>query len=337
MPEPVASAEFYTQLATDYAVIFAQKRTNFIGQAAAAQRSVLLPSERYYFFDPKSWLRNSMRPRIPGTESQGTGFAMSTDYYNCTVYSEKIDLTDQLRAAWNIGVVSAEQACGEYLSQKGLQCREGVFVSKYFNTGKWQYDLNGAIGDFTPWDNLTASDPIADVLHWCRMVQLAGAGFRPNIAIMSRLSFDCARQNPQILARITGGATKGDPASVSKELLAQLFELEEIFVADAVTETGEESALTTVTPGTPSFAFGPHMLLLYRPNAQAPFNPSAVTTFAWTGGTMQGLSMAVYAIPMPWLGVSTVRYEIQLAWDDKVTARALGLFAQNICSVPAND
>ena len=343
MGEPVASSEFYTQLATDYAVIFAQKASNFIGNAASVQRPSALPSMRYYYFDPKSWQRNSMKPRPAGAESQGSGFAMSTDYYNCEVYSEKIDLTDQLRASWNIGVVSAEQACGQYLAQKGLLCREAVFVNKFFGTGKWQYDLNGAAGDFIPWDNKAASDPIADVLLWCRMVQLSGAGFRPNIAIMSRLAFDVARNNPQILARVTGGATVGIPAQiVTTDYLAKLFELDAIYIADAVVDNSEESAVTTVTPSAPgatgtSYMFGPHMLLMYRPDATAPFNPSAITTFTWTGESMQGLSMAVYAIPLPWLGVSTVRYEIQMAWDDKITAKPLGLFAQNLCTVPAND
>jgi hypothetical protein len=55
--------------------------------------------------------------------------------------------------------------------------------------------------------------------------------------------------------------------------------------------------------------------------------PSAGYTFVWTGISRGiGTSIAAYRIPMPWLGLNTVRIEGEIAFQHNVVGADLGAF-----------
>ena len=55
--------------------------------------------------------------------------------------------------------------------------------------------------------------------------------------------------------------------------------------------------------------------------------PTAGYIFMWKGISRGiGTTIASYRIPMPWLGLETVRHESEIAFTDKVIGADLGAF-----------
>src|SRR6185503_1960458 len=114
--------------------------------------------------------------------------------------------------------------------------------------------------------------------------------------------------------------SNANPAALSKNLIAQLLELDAIYVMGAVTDTSVENETAA-----PAYIAGNHFLLAHVDRSVNPLKPSAYRTFAWTGGTMRGVALAIFRIPVPDYGDGAIKPEIEMAWDDKVTAPELGV------------
>jgi hypothetical protein len=86
------------------------------------------------------------------------------------------------------------------------------------------------------------------------------------------------KNNASILARISGGSNNGNPATVTKELVASLMELDEIVVLSSVYNTDEETA---TDPMTGSWIVGKEGLLMHRNSSPGWKKPTALRTITW--------------------------------------------------------
>lgn len=336
MPAP-GEQSYYAPLTSRYALGWAQDQTNFIAGSVTPPTPVELPQANYYKFNKADWLKQRLQPRASGTRSAGGGFSLSTDNYHCKVYANHIILSNQDFARWNHPNLSIENATTQILVQGALQSREAAFVQSLFTTGIWgggNFDAIGngttpytsdlSPGDFVKWSNDTGSDPIGDVLRYKRYVALNGAGFAPNIGVCSQKVFDVLSVHPRLLARVSGGATSSSPASLSLSLIAQLLGLEQIYVMKAVTDNAVDNETAS-----PAYIAGDHFLLAHIDRTENPLTASAWRTFAWTGGSMRGVQIAIYNIPAPDHGDGARKLEIEMSWDDKATANELAVLLAN--------
>ena len=299
----------------DVAIAFFQNAANFVAPQVFPSVSVTKESAKYYTFSRDDFMRDEMRERANGGESAGGGFSVSTDSYNAEVYALHKLITARDRANWNVPNLTIEDAAVQWLTQQALQKMEGQWMTDFFTPGVWATDDTS----FDKWDVAATSDPVANV-DSAKLVVSAATGFVPNTLVMDLNTYFALRRHPLIIDRVTGGSTSANPAVVSRQAMASVFEVERLLVSSSVKATNNENE-TIAT----SHVAGKNALLCYVPASPSLTEPSAGYTFMWDAAG-SGQDITVYSIDDPHKGVGTVKHEIEMAWDNKVTSSLLGYF-----------
>lgn len=294
---------------------YMQSADNFIADKVFPIVPVQKQSDLIWNFDGKEWSKAQLRKRAVSTESAVVGLTASTDTYFAHVYSLAHDIGDQTRdnadSAWNLDRLSTES-----LTQRALVSRESIFIDTYLKTGVWGTDLTGVAATPTPgtsflqWSN-PASTPIEDIRLAARMAQKKSGGLRPNKLVVGRKVFDTLVDHPDIVDRVKYGQTPNGAALVNMQALAALFEVDRVLVANAVTDE--------------DFMFDNAALLVYSPDTPSVMMPAAGLTYAWTGYRgANGFGGRIKKFRMEHL--ATDRIEIELAFDQRVIGKSLGVF-----------
>lgn len=308
---------------TNFGQKYLQDASAFVAGVAMPNLPVQKQSDLYWKFDRSDWYRDEAKERADGTESSGSGYNLSTSPYFAKVYAHHKDVTDRQRANAD-AAVAPDNSATEFVMRKLLIRREALFIQKFFATGLWaNQDVGVASGpvagtSFLRWD-VAASDPVNDVRLASELIQ-GTTGYRPNKMLIQRQVWNRLLENDSILARISGGSTVGQPAIVQRQLIAALFELEAIYILDAVWNTAVEGA-TEAT----SFMAGKSALLYYAPNSVSVEEPTAGVTFSWTGfmgATPNGMRIKRFRQE----NIESDRVEGQMAFVQQIIGSDLGFF-----------
>jgi len=174
------------------------------------------------------------------------------------------------------------------------------------------------------WSDYTNGTPIADVTAARRTMQLKSGGFKPNTMVVGKEVRDILINHPDILARLNGGATVTNTALITNAKLAEIFEVENFYVMEAVKNSSVEGVAESN-----SFIGGKHALLAHvAPNAGL-MTPMAGATFAWnTLDGVNNLGITVESFSDDALKRMQVAEHIQvkMSYDMKVTGADLGYF-----------
>ena len=294
---------------TNFSQKYLQDESNFISLRAFPNLPVSKQSDLYYEFNKGDFWRVQNTKRANATESGGGGFRLSTTPYFAGVDAWHKDVSDRDRANAD-SQIALDNSATQYVSQILMITREIEFATTFMTSGSWTTAVNK---DWTA----AASDPIADVKVGKRTIQ-GLTGIRPNKMIFGRQAWDTLTDNDAMLSRITGGANNALPAMVMRTLVAQLFEIDEIFVMDAVKNTAIEGAADAI-----SFIGGDDVLLYYAPNSVSLDEPTAGVVFSWTGflgATTNGIRIKRFRQE----NIESDRIEGQMSYDQKLTAADLG-------------
>jgi hypothetical protein len=272
--------------------------------------------------------RDEMQKRALATESAGTGYNVnSTGTYNCDVWSLHKDVDDQIRSNSD-SPLAPDRDATIFLTQKALIRRENQWVTKFFGTGIWTNNVTGqATADSTHviyWDsgNYPNGNPITDIRHAKTQMRLSSGGFAPNIFVVSRPVFDKLVDHPDFIDRTKYGQTAPNPAVATRQIMAEILELEDVLVIDAVYNTAAEGAAESN-----AFIGGMSAALFYRPKNAGLMTPSAGYVFNWTGliGTTGGAGVRIKTFRMEHL--ASDRVEIDSAFDMRLVSPDLGFFS----------
>ncbi len=241
----------------------------------------------------------------------------------CQVYAYHKDVDEQITANADVPL-NLERSGAKFTARKLLLREEIQWATDFFTTSIWTGSSTG--GDITPaptWDDPT-STPIEDVQTQQAAI-LVNTGFEANVFVMGFQVYQRLIRHPDVIDLIKYGAGPGNPAIANEAALAKIFSVERVVVAKAVKYTAAK------TPGTEAFtgAFitGKNALLCYANPSPSLEEPSAGYRFMGKGISRGlGNSIASYRIPMPWLGLETVRIESEIAFADKVVGADLGVF-----------
>lgn len=314
---PNSSAVHVSQPLTNFSQKYLQSADQFVAMRAMPNLPVAKEFDKYYKFDRGDFYRDEAQVRADGSKSQGGAFNLSTDTYGCEVYSWHKLVTDRQRANSD-PAVDLDRAAAEYTALKMLIKRERVFQDSFFKLGVWNTDVVGTT-DYVKWSAAT-STPIQNIRDGKQKVHL-DTGYRPNKMVIGRQAWDTLVDNADILDRITGGATPNAPAQVMKTQVAQLFELDEILVMDAVYNTAQKGAAESN-----AFIGGDDALLYYAPESVGLETPSAGTQFSWNlysgGATNSGVVTKRFRLDEN----EADKIEGSMAFDMKVTGAELGYF-----------
>ena len=96
-------------------------------------------------------------------------------------------------------------------------------------------------------------------------------------------------------------------------------------------DTNQTHTMESGTGGTYSFVNGKNAWLGHSAPEAGLMLPSAGYTFAWRGFTgLNDMGVRVAQIPLPWLGLETIRTEGEMAFDQQVVSSDLGYFFSGI-------
>lgn len=301
---------------TNVSFAYMQSASNFIASRVFPIVPVQKQSDLVWNFNGQEWAKAQLRKRAVSTEAAVVGMEPSTETYFAHVYALAHDIGDQTRdnadSVWNLDRFAAES-----LTQRALVSREAIFIDTFLKTGVWGTDLTGlASGPSTPgtsflqWDN-PSSTPIEDIRLAARISQRKSGGLRPNKLVVGRKVFDTLVDHPDIVDRVKYGQTPNGAALVNMQALAALFEVDQVLVANAVSEQ--------------DFMFDNSALLVYSPDTASPMMPAAGLTYSWTGYTgANGFGGRIFKFRMDHL--RSDRIEIELAFDQRVIGASLGVF-----------
>lgn len=308
---------------TNFSQKYIQAQANFASLDAMPNNPSLKQGDLYYEFDRADFFRDEAQIRADGTESAGAGFSLSTSPYFAEVFAFHKDVTDRQRANAD-SQVRLDQSASQFVSLKMMIKREVEFMATFHATSTWTGSTTG--GDIDATWGAAASTPIQQIRDEARSIQ-SKTGFRPNKMLFGRQAWDTLMDNDDILARVTGGSTVAQPAQVRMNLVAQLFEVDRIWVSDAVVNSANEGA-TEAT----DFIAGDNVLLYYAPDAMSLDEPTAGAQFSWTGftgATTNGHRIKRFRRE----SLSADRIEGEMAFDYKVTAPELGAYFIDVSDV----
>lgn len=301
---------------TNVVTAYLQNPAHFVASSVFANVPTPKQSDVYYKFDRSYFNRSEMAVRAPGTESRGASFGISTsDPFYCPVAAVHYDIPEEVRKNSD-SMLNMDRAISEFLARQALIYKEKIWANKYFKSGVWGTDK--AVN----WAG-TSDDPIVNIRAG-RTTVLQNTGYEPNILVLGRKVYDTLADNADIVARVDAGQTPGGPALGGKnrvlEAMKALFEVDEIYIMNAIENTGKEGASESS-----SFIGGDHALLAYKAPVPAIMMPSAGYTFNWTG--FGGAGPAGARIRKFYLDKENAdRYELEMAFDCSLVASDLGYF-----------
>ena len=324
MPLLTPSQVHIDQPLTNLTIAYVQSQENFIADKVFPVVGVQKQSDKYYIYDRANMNRTGdVKALAPRTEVNRIGQAVSTDSYYADVYGLGMDF-DQQTLANEDAALDIRSSGATTLVNRLMIHREEQFADTFFKGSVWGTDNTPS----NLWSDYTNSTPIKNVTDARRTMQLKSGGFKPNTMVVGKEVRDTLINHPDILARLNGGATVTNTALITNAKLAEIFEVENFYVMEAVKNSAVEGAAESN-----AFIGGKHALLAHvAPNAGL-MTPMAGATFAWnTLDGVNNLGVTVESFSDDALKRQQIAEHIQvkMSYDMKVTGADLGYFFDTV-------
>jgi hypothetical protein len=324
MPLLTPSNVHIDQPLSNLTLAYVQEQTNFIADKVFPTVGVQKQSDKYYIYDRANMNRaGDVQKLAPRTEVNRIGQSISNDSYFADVYGLGMDFDEQTLSNED-AMLDIRSAGATTLVNRLLIHREEQFAASFFAAGIWGTDATPS----NLWSDYTNSTPIRDVTTARRTMQLKSGGFKPNTMVIGKEVRDILINHPDILARLNGGATVTNTALITDAKLAEIFEVENFYVMEAVKNTGAEGLSESN-----AFIGGKNALLVHTPRTAGLMTPAAGLTFAWNN--IQGVSnlgVTVESFSDDALKRQQVAEHIQvkMSYDMKVVGADLGYFFEAV-------
>ena len=303
---------------------YVQEQSNFVADKVFPVVGVQRQSDKYYIYDRAGMNRSGdVKKLAPRTEVNRIGLALSNDSYYADVYGLGMDFDEQTLANED-AMLEIRAAGAQTLVNRVLIEREEQFASSFFAAGIWGTDNTPS----NLWSDYTNSRPITDVTTARRTMQLKSGGFKPNTMVIGKEVRDILINHPDVLARLNGGATVSNTALITDAKLAEIFEVENFYVMEAV-KNGAAEGLAEAN----AFIGGKNALLVHTPRTSGLMTPAAGLTFAWNNiPSVNNLGITVESFSDDALKRQQVAEHIQvkMAYDMKVVGADLGYFFEDV-------
>ncbi len=320
MPLLTPSAVHVDQPLTNLTLAYAQSQENFIADKVFPTVGVSKQSDKYYIYDRANMNRTGDVAKLaPRTEVNRIGMTLSTSSYFADVYGLGMDFDEQTLANED-AALDIRSAGAETLAMRLMIHREEQFASNFFVAGQWGTD-NTLTGN-DQWSDYTNSDPIDAVTLARRTVQLNSGGFKPNTMVVGKEVRDKLINHPDVLARLNGGATVTNTALVTDAKLAEIFEVENFYVMEAVKNSSVEGVAESN-----AFIGGKNALLCYTPSNAGLMSPAAGLTFAWNnleGVNNLGITVESFSDDALKRQQIAEMIQVKMSYDMKVVGDDLG-------------
>lgn len=300
-----------------------QDASGFIADKVFPVVPVEVQSGKYLKFDEEELNRDTAERRADATESAGDTYELGNDNYFADVWALHKDVGDQLAANYRDVPGTPYNSAARWVAGKMRIRQERQFASDFLTTGVWGLDLAGVASgptgnQFLRFD-LDNSDPIA-VVELMKS-QIAGAGLLGNVLAMGYQVWTVLKNHPDIIDRYKY-TTAG--AKITPEVLADVFDVERIVIGKAIVNTAKRGKTATN-----EFIVGKQMFLGHVADAPGIEIPTAGYTFSWTG-VSDGFGETIGTRQFRMEEKKADRVESEIAFDNKVVAPSLGVYASAV-------
>jgi len=295
---------------TNISVAYRQRASQFIASRVFPIVPVQKQTDKYYIYTKADWFRDEAKVRGPATESEGSGYNVSTASYSCDVFALHKDVPDQVRMNAD-APINPDRDATEFVTGRLLLRMEKQWASDYFTTSVWDNDVTPS----NLWSAYTTSDPINDV-ELGKETILTSTGMMPNTLVLGYQTFRQLKHHPDIVDRFKYTSAN----VVTEQMLAGIFGVDRVIVASSVNNTAVEGATASF-----SLVHGKHALLCYVNPSPSLLAPSAGYIFTWQG-VSAGLGQDIGISRMRMEYRKADRVEGEIAFDDKVVSTDLGYF-----------
>lgn len=332
MPQPTVTDVHVSAALSMISVAYIQSEANYIADKAFPVVPVEHQTDVYFTYSKDDFFRDEAQQRADATESAGGGFNLDHNgTYAALVWAYHKDLGAQTRNNAD-PAVNLDVAITQYVMQKMLIRRERYWATQYMKTGLWGTDVTGATSGngtttATYWNDDANGDPFTDISNGQTAI-LQNTGYEANTLVLTWPVYQALRKHPLVIDRIKY-TTRADAVKITPDLLAAAFDVDRVLVSKAVYNTSIEKTATAIY----SFVNGKNAFLCHSAPSPGLMTPTAGYTFAWRGFTgLNNMGVRVAQIPLPWLGLETIRTEGEMAFDMRAVSTDLGYFFSGIVS-----
>ena len=310
-------------------VAFMQSLDEFIADKVFAKIPVPSQTGKYYRFARDAFTRARGRKWVPGTPMAQSSFDLdSTPEYSCEFRAFEHPLR------WDIAMhadsqINFDRSVTEYITRALLIGREEEFVDNFFKTGVWGTEYTGVASganstQFVYWDDPIDSNPVADVVKMCETIKRTSL-MKPNVMVMPLRVFNTIRLHPIIKDYFKYTQVP----VITEDMMAKVFGLDKIYVAQALHTTTEEGMTMDVDATTTDFdwIFTDDVFIGYVPTSPSIMMPASGYTFNFTG-LSAGYDITIQKFPEP-------RYKVDytqglLCYDQKIVSKSTGGFLHGV-------
>lgn len=317
---------------TNMALAYYQNAANYFAKAIFPICRVTQSSDNYYIFNKEDLLKDSWQRKPAYGTVMPAVVSEHTDNYNCKVDQmimgiDQIRVTD-LNRRQGPAIIDPRQQRTRTIAEQANIHQDRLFADAFFKPGVWANEWSG-VDTTTPGDKQFIkfsndnSDPIKFIADQ-KLMMHEQTGRTPNKLALGANVFKALTLHPGILERVKYGGSTANPASVTKNVLAQLFGVDEIVVLMSIfnqAKMGKDADMTFI--GDPNA-----LLLAYATSAPSPEEPSAGYIFTWDMlGDGQLLPILNYDGPA---GTHSEYVEGLMAYDMRKTADDLAVFCKEV-------
>lgn len=318
---------------SNMALNYFQSASNYFARSIFPICRVRQSADNYYKFTLEDLLRSGWQAKPAYGKVMPTVIGEQTDTYAVKVYQmimgiDEIRETDVERRQGPAFANNPRQMQTKTLAEQANIFQDEMFANAFFREGVWANELTGVDstttndGEFIKFTN-DNSDPIQFIAEQ-KQEMLEKTGREPNRLALGADVFTALRKHPAILDRVKYGGSTPNPAKVTKNVLAQLFEVEQMSVMQSIHNKAKQGKDADM-----GFIADPKaMLLAYATNSPSVQEPSAGYIFQWDM-LGDGQIMPIFHYPGE-PGTHSEYIEGLMAFQMKKTADDLAVFCKDV-------
>ena len=319
---------------TNIGQAYFQNPSNYFARAIFPICKVDLSADIYHIFSKEDLLRDSWQRKPAYGQVQAAVVSEHTDTYVCHVDQmimglDQIRQTDQKRRQGPALKDPRQQHTRTMAEQANIH-QDKEFAKNFFRAGVWGNEWTGIDAtsasetskEFIKFSN-DNSDPIK-FINDRKLEMHEQTGRTPNKLAIGANVYNALINHPGILERVKYGGTTANPANVTRNVLSQLFGVEELVVLMSIfnkAPQGKEADMQFI--GDPNA-----LLLAYATATPNREEPSAGYIFQWDmlgDGQLLPIFHRVF-------NDATHREELEglMAFDMRKTADDLAMFCKDV-------
>lgn len=335
-----------SQVLTNFAMACIPEEDEYmVPYKAFPEVTVTKQTGEYPVWERRGFTQDAMDPRAPCSLFKTCSLEVGLEDYKVREFGKAFEIPWQFLEN-QLDALDIEEAAVTALRLSGLIRRNIDFRDNFFRPGVWNNELQGVTG--VPGQPLCVNDPDAEVpffddpncdpianIRRC-MKKIGKTGKRVTDIFIGCEAAEALMNNPMVIARLRDDALKSlDNDSLVRLLSNNLGDKQKrvrVHVLEAVASADKDSDSC--------YIYGPHVLMLHRPERASLLTASAGMQFKWAGfqnqyrasGRIQGTTDIVVSAPIwDWRRHCHVIQSLT-AFDQRITSQDLGCFLANVVS-----